>query len=143
LLSGRHYLPILVLISSSQFFFLTPFFYQCCQFVPSGTEKTLVVICHELYLTPVFCTLPFCSAFKSRPLISSCLCCSSSGFKRLFLNFSIQDAGSDQYHLPTSSPCIDLLKVSNYKYLHFSHLPNISSFQYISMTKHYIPSCCR
>jgi hypothetical protein len=36
-----------------------------------------------------------------------------SGFKELVPNFSIRDAGSDQYRLPTSSTCVNLLKVGS------------------------------
>ena len=36
-----------------------------------------------------------------------------SGFKELVPNFSIRDAGTDQYRLPTSSTCVNLLKVSS------------------------------
>lgn len=34
-----------------------------------------------------------------------------SGFKELIPNFSIRDAGADQLRLPTSSTCVNLLKV--------------------------------
>jgi hypothetical protein len=34
-----------------------------------------------------------------------------SGFKELVPNFAIRDAGSDEHRLPTSSTCINLLKV--------------------------------
>lgn len=37
------------------------------------------------------------------------------GFKELVPNFSIRDAGDDQYRLPTSSTCVNLLKV---RYIH-------------------------
>ncbi len=33
------------------------------------------------------------------------------GFRELVPNFSIRDAGDDQYRLPTSSTCVNLLKV--------------------------------
>ena len=33
------------------------------------------------------------------------------GFRELVPNFSIRDAGEDQYRLPTSSTCVNLLKV--------------------------------
>ena len=36
-----------------------------------------------------------------------------SGFKELVPNCSIRDAGTDQYRLPTSSTCVNLLKVSS------------------------------
>ncbi|KAF8874714.1 hypothetical protein CPB84DRAFT_1817858 [Gymnopilus junonius] len=36
------------------------------------------------------------------------------GFKELVPNFSIRDAGSDQYRLPTSSTCVNLLKLPRY-----------------------------
>jgi len=36
------------------------------------------------------------------------------GFKELVPNFSIRDAGDDQYRLPTSSTCVNLLKVSQF-----------------------------
>ncbi|KAF8811508.1 HECT-domain-containing protein [Phlegmacium glaucopus] len=35
------------------------------------------------------------------------------GFKELVPDFSIRDAGSDQYRLPTSSTCVNLSKVSD------------------------------
>ncbi|KDR70650.1 hypothetical protein GALMADRAFT_879854 [Galerina marginata CBS 339.88] len=37
------------------------------------------------------------------------------GFKDLVPNFSIRDGGSDENHLPTSSRCINLLKLPTYK----------------------------
>ncbi|KAA1475594.1 HECT-domain-containing protein [Dentipellis sp. KUC8613] len=37
------------------------------------------------------------------------------GFKELIPNFSIRDAGSDQERLPTSSTCVNLLKLPRYK----------------------------
>ncbi|RDB26515.1 hypothetical protein Hypma_005662 [Hypsizygus marmoreus] len=37
------------------------------------------------------------------------------GFKELVPNFSIRDAGSDQLRLPTSSTCVNLLKLPRYK----------------------------
>ncbi|KAF9456890.1 hypothetical protein BDZ94DRAFT_1274548 [Collybia nuda] len=37
------------------------------------------------------------------------------GFKELVPNFSIRDAGSDQTRLPTSSTCVNLLKLPRYK----------------------------
>ncbi|EIM79363.1 HECT-domain-containing protein [Stereum hirsutum FP-91666 SS1] len=37
------------------------------------------------------------------------------GFKELHPNFSIRDAGSDQTRLPTSSTCVNLLKLPRYK----------------------------
>ncbi|KIM38451.1 hypothetical protein M413DRAFT_447711 [Hebeloma cylindrosporum] len=36
------------------------------------------------------------------------------GFKELAPNFSIREAGSDQYRLPTSSTCVNLLKLPRY-----------------------------
>ncbi|KAF8960501.1 HECT-domain-containing protein [Flammula alnicola] len=36
------------------------------------------------------------------------------GFKELVPNFSIRDAGEDQYRLPTSSTCVNLLKLPRY-----------------------------
>jgi len=35
------------------------------------------------------------------------------GFKELLPNFAIRDAGSDEHRLPTSSTCVNLLKVSS------------------------------
>jgi hypothetical protein len=35
----------------------------------------------------------------------------TSGFKELVPNFAIRDAGDDQSRLPTSSTCVNLLKV--------------------------------
>ncbi|KAG6914062.1 hypothetical protein DXG01_002698 [Tephrocybe rancida] len=37
------------------------------------------------------------------------------GFKELVPNFSIRDASSDQHRLPTSSTCVNLLKLPRYK----------------------------
>ncbi|KDR77942.1 hypothetical protein GALMADRAFT_244909 [Galerina marginata CBS 339.88] len=36
------------------------------------------------------------------------------GFKELVPNFSIRDAGADEYRLPTSSTCVNLLKLPRY-----------------------------
>ena len=46
-----------------------------------------------------------------------------SGFKELAPNFCIRDSGGDQYRLPTSSTCVNLLKAScltNELRMHFS-----------------------
>ncbi|KAJ3755036.1 hypothetical protein EV360DRAFT_50503, partial [Lentinula raphanica] len=37
------------------------------------------------------------------------------GFKELTPNFAIRDAGSDQHRLPTSSTCVNLLKLPRYR----------------------------
>ncbi|KAH7921617.1 HECT-domain-containing protein [Leucogyrophana mollusca] len=37
------------------------------------------------------------------------------GFKQLIPNFAIRDAGSDEHRLPTSSTCVNLLKLPRYK----------------------------
>jgi len=36
------------------------------------------------------------------------------GFKELIPNFAIRDAGEDQHRLPTSSTCVNLLKLPRY-----------------------------
>ena len=55
------------------------------------------------------CLLPFCPLKK---LLIASLHHYYSGFKELVPNFCIRDAGSDQYRLPTSSTCVNLLKAS-------------------------------
>jgi ubiquitin-protein ligase E3 C len=37
--------------------------------------------------------------------------CLRSGFKEIVPNFAIRDAGPDELRLPTSSTCVNLLKV--------------------------------
>jgi ubiquitin-protein ligase E3 C len=37
------------------------------------------------------------------------------GFKELVPNFAIRDAGNDEHRLPTSSTCVNLLKLPRYK----------------------------
>ncbi|KAH7906909.1 HECT-domain-containing protein [Hygrophoropsis aurantiaca] len=52
------------------------------------------------------------------------------GFKQLIPNFAIRDAGSDEHRLPTSSTCVNLLKLPRYKsaqVLHDKLLQAISS----------------
>ena len=48
----------------------------------------------------------------SSGLITAIMLISHRGFKELSPNFSIRDAGSDQHRLPTSSTCVNLLKVT-------------------------------
>jgi hypothetical protein len=70
-----------------------------------------------------------------------------SGFKELVPNFCIRDAGIDQFRLPTSSTCVNLLKVkvlfaSDYECI--SHRLTIShSFLYTRMTGYYVSNFCR
>lgn len=57
----------------------------------------------------LFCLLSFS---LSQGLLIALLYCYYSGFKELAPNFCIRDSGYDQYRLPTSSTCVNLLKAS-------------------------------
>ena len=56
-----------------------------------------------------------CVVFLDSPVFLFCshILSFGSGFKELVPNFSIRDAGADQYRLPTSSTCVNLLKVGS------------------------------
>ena len=54
-----------------------------------------------------------CIIFFGSPMVSFSFFLFGGGFKELAPDFSIHNAGSDQYRLPTSSTCVNLLKVSS------------------------------
>ena len=77
------------------------------QFPGPGTAEGAVTLRNQLQPAAALVSIFVCH--YRRHLITSSFYFRE--FKELVPNFSIRDAGEDQYRLPTSSTCVNLLKV--------------------------------
>ena len=128
-----------VSVSISTLLFVWPCYFRLST-LSTRSRKGLYCDSLQVVVDPLFCLFVFLAfEFKTADLVTY-----YSGFKELVPNFCIRDAGTDQYRLPTSSTCVNLLKVSSitmeYECISSS---SISSFQYTQVTEHYVSSCCR
>ena len=103
--------PVVVLVSLLLFVWPCSF-YQVVNSFDQEQKRALLRFVTSCSRPPLlFVCLTVCLLFNPRLLIVS-LRWHYSGFKELVPNFCIRDAGTDQYRLPTSSTCVNLLKVS-------------------------------